>query len=175
MDFALRPVEIMPLVEHGIEINLSYAESLGVRFALEGDAPRGKVMVDPDQFLQVLTNLLSNATKFSPRSGTVQVRAIHKDGRVQVTISDQGPGIPEEFRPRIFQKFAQADASDSRQRGGTGLGLSIARALVERMGGRIGFDTETGRGTTFYFELPKCETEGLDEVSMESPSRASSL
>jgi signal transduction histidine kinase len=122
-----------------------------------------------------LTNLLSNATKFSPRGGTVQVRLTHEDGRVRVTVSDQGPGIPEEFRARIFQKFAQADASDSRQRGGTGLGLSIARALVEKMGGRIGFDTETGQGTMFYFDLPTCETEGLDEASRESPRAESSL
>jgi signal transduction histidine kinase len=74
---------------------------------------------------------------------------------VRVSVTDRGPGIPEHFRPRVFQKFAQADASTTRAREGTGLGLSICKAIVERLGGRIGFDTELGRGTTFHFEIPE--------------------
>jgi CheY-like chemotaxis protein len=74
---------------------------------------------------------------------------------LRVEVRDRGPGIPEEFRKRIFQKFSQADSSDTRQKGGTGLGLNISRAIIERLGGSIGFDTRTGEGTTFYFELPE--------------------
>jgi signal transduction histidine kinase len=75
---------------------------------------------------------------------------------MRVEVRDRGPGIPEEFRKRIFQKFSQADSSDTRQKGGTGLGLNISRAIVERLGGSIGFDTsQTGEGTVFYFELPE--------------------
>jgi signal transduction histidine kinase len=74
---------------------------------------------------------------------------------VRVSVTDRGPGIPAEFRDRIFQKFSQADTSNSRNKSGTGLGLSISKAIVERLGGSIGFDT--GEGTTFYFELPTCK------------------
>jgi signal transduction histidine kinase len=80
---------------------------------------------------------------------------MHDRDTVRVTVTDHGPGIPEEFRDRVFQKFSQADASDSRAKGGTGLGLSISKAIVERFGGSIGFDTSPDQGTTFYFDLPE--------------------
>jgi CheY-like chemotaxis protein len=75
------------------------------------------------------------------------------DHVVRIAVADRGPGIPLEFHKRIFQKFAQADSSDTRQKGGTGLGLNIAKAIVERMGGRIGFETQVGVGTKFYVDL----------------------
>ena len=81
------------------------------------------------------------------------------DGGIRVAISDRGSGIPEEFRPRIFQKFAQAEGSNTGRKGSTGLGLSIAKALVERMGGQIGFETARGVGTTFYIDLPEWRAE----------------
>jgi signal transduction histidine kinase len=103
---------------------------------------------------QVLANFLSNAVKFSPAGGTVELSAGARAGWARISVSDQGSGIPDEFRARIFQKFSQADSSDTRQKGGTGLGLAICKELVERMGGRIGFESEPGRGTCFWFELP---------------------
>jgi signal transduction histidine kinase len=74
-------------------------------------------------------------------------------GRVRVEVRDHGPGIPAQFRDRIFQKFSQADSSDTRQKGGTGLGLAISKELIERMRGSVGFESEEGRGSCFYFEL----------------------
>lgn len=89
----------------------------------------------------------------------VSVSHRHKDKAVRVSVTDHGSGIPEEFRNRIFQKFAQADSSDNRQKGGTGLGLSICKAIIERLGGEIGFETEVNVGTTFYFDLPEWQEE----------------
>jgi hypothetical protein len=106
--------------------------------------------------MQVLNNLLSNAAKFSPSGGEVTLRLMPAEEEwVRLSVQDRGPGIPESFRPRVFQRFAQADSSDRRQRGGTGLGLSISKAIVDRLGGRIGFETGPG-GTTFHVELPLC-------------------
>jgi signal transduction histidine kinase len=111
----------------------------------------------------VFTNLLSNAAKFSPIDSTVEITiARHADSLVRVSIADQGPGIPKTFYPRIFGKFAQADSSDSRQKGGTGLGLSIAKAIVEQLGGEISFTTKIGFGTTFYVDLPEWKGEIRD-------------
>jgi len=98
-----------------------------------------------------MTNLLSNAAKFSPRGETVTVEACRHNGGVRVEITDQGPGVPQEFHGRIFQKFAQAGPPE---RGGSGLGLSITKAIVEHMSGHVGFQSEPGR-TTFYFDLPE--------------------
>jgi CheY-like chemotaxis protein len=105
----------------------------------------------------VMANLLSNAAKFSPAGAEVLVRATAAQDRVRFEVQDHGTGIPEEFRLRIFEKFAQADSSASRRFEGTGLGLSITRQLIEAMQGTIGFNTVLGRGTTFYFELPRSE------------------
>ena len=83
------------------------------------------------------------------------------NGQVRVSVHDEGPGIPEEYQALIFEKFAQGDASSSRQKEGTGLGLSISKAIVEMHGGRIGFETEVGQGATFYFDLPYWEAEKI--------------
>jgi len=111
-----------------------------------------------------MNNLLSNAAKFTPAGGTVAVLLSRQDARVRITVQDQGPGIPESFRSRIFGKFEQADSSDSRRKGGTGLGLSIAKAIVERMDGRIWFESELQVGTRFHVELPAVAREPLAPV-----------
>ena len=122
-------------------------------YQLVGPLPVVSVHADPERLTQVLTNLLSNAAKFSPEGAAVTVSAQQHGSWIRVSVTDRGPGIPVEFRSRIFQKFAQADASDGRQKGGTGLGLSICKAILDNLGGRIGYDSEPGHGATFYFEL----------------------
>ena len=98
---------------------------------------------------------MSNAIKFSPRGAEVVVAVTARDGTIRITVHDHGSGIPEKFKPRVFAKFAQADASDTRLKGGTGLGLSIVKQIVDRLGGEVGFEDAVGRGTLFFVELPR--------------------
>ena len=137
-----------------LEINRPYGDKYGVRFELEPVAEGLVVRADPDRLMQILANLLSNAAKFSAPGADVVVRCRRQGARVVFEVVDHGTGIPEDFRARIFQKFAQADTSQARQFEGTGLGLNITRQLVEAMDGHIEFDTVTGQGTTFRFDLP---------------------
>jgi PAS domain S-box-containing protein len=155
MQFTLKPVEISAIVEQSVETNRAYGATFGVSLELSERLPGARVMADQDRLSQVIANLLSNASKFSPKGERVQVSIVRRDAMLRIAVRDRGPGIPDEFRSRIFQKFAQADSSDTRQKGGTGLGLSITKALVERMGGQISFETATGKGTTFYVDLPE--------------------
>jgi signal transduction histidine kinase len=151
MTFNLRPVELRSLLKQAVEANHVHAGQLGIKLLLKS-APNGaRVRVDSDRMMQVMTNLLSNAAKFSPRGEAVVVDAARSNGGLRVGVTDRGPGVPVDFRDRIFQKFAQAASSD---RGGSGLGLSITKAIVEHMSGHVGFESEPGR-TTFYFDLPE--------------------
>src|SRR5579859_2839691 len=153
MAFKNRTLSLLPFLGQLIEANRGFGSSLGVNLALESEKTEILVHADADRLSQVLTNLVSNACKFSPRGETVTVRVSRQGKKVRVAIQDRGPGIPEEFRSRIFQKFAQSDASDAAQHKGTGLGLVISKGLIERMGGSIGFETKLGAGTTFFIEL----------------------
>jgi PAS domain S-box-containing protein len=157
MKFVFKTHEIMPIIEQSIEANKLYAQQYNVKLQLENALPDIKINVDKDRLIQVITNLLSNASKFSPPNCTVKISVILINNTVRICIKDCGAGIPEEFQDTIFQKFAQADSSDSRQKGGTGLGLSICKAIVEKLGGNIGFETQKNIGTTFYIDLPICQ------------------
>jgi PAS domain S-box-containing protein len=153
--FEFSGVSLKRLLDRAIEENSDYSAKFQVSLELQGDGFDAEVWGDEHRLLQVLTNLISNAVKFSPAGGTVVIAAKRSAGMIHLAVIDQGRGIPDEFKPRIFQKFAQADASDSRQKGGTGLGLSIVKSIVERHGGRIGFDSRWGVGSTFHVELPE--------------------
>jgi PAS domain S-box-containing protein len=143
------------LVREALVLNKAFAERFKVRFELRGGSPAGLVHADRKRLLQIMTNLLSNAAKFSPEDGTVEITLDETPLSLRVGVHDRGPGIPDAFRSRIFGRFAQADSTLTRQKGGTGLGLAISKRLVEMMQGRIGFDARDGGGTTFWFELPR--------------------
>ncbi|HVE85185.1 MAG TPA: PAS domain S-box protein [Myxococcales bacterium] len=143
-----------PAITSVIASSHAFAASHRVQLRVPSAIPPGEVLVDSDRLAQVLTNLVSNAVKFSPPDSVVEISASVQQGRVHVAVKDQGPGIPEQFRDRIFQRFAQADSSTTRHKGGTGLGLSISKAIIEKMRGRIGFEPAGDRGAIFSFDLP---------------------
>lgn len=152
--FDLKRVKVRALVEQAIEAARGFAESCGVLIRLDAASVDGEVNADPDRLVQVITNLLSNAVKFSPAGGEVRVAIESGAATIKVSVRDHGPGIPAEIKPRIFERFVQADVPDGRQKGGTGLGLSIAKEIMTRLGGKVGFNDAPGGGTIFYVELP---------------------
>jgi DNA-binding response OmpR family regulator len=155
MEFVLEAHAVAALLEQAVEANRGYGVARQVQIQLGNRLPEVEMRVDDDRFMQVMSNLLSNAIKYSPDGGVVELDAAQtQPGWVRITVRDHGPGVPASFRARIFDRFTQADTSDSRAKGGTGLGLSIAKAIIERLDGRIGFDTVEGAGTTFYCDLP---------------------
>lgn len=157
MVFNLQVCRVDQLVEQSLKENDQYAENLGVHFQLENRLGAASIQVDPLRFAQVMSNLLSNAAKFSPKDEVVQVRIISEQNDVKIEVEDKGPGIAEEFKERIFQKFSQADSSATRQKGGTGLGLAIVKEMVDRMGGQVGFESQINQGSTFYTRWQKVE------------------
>ena len=184
MRFDLRPLALRELLESAREQNNDYAQTLGVTLSIEKlellDAVQ--VLGDESRLQQILSNLISNACKFTPSGGVVKIRARLEAGfeatkspataqkisgadRVQISVEDEGPGVPPEFVPRLFEKFAQADSSSTRKQGGTGLGLAIARAIVEKQGGTLHYiaPLPPATGATFQFDLPLARPETLVE------------
>ena len=152
--FDFRRISMRALAEQVVDANRVYADGFAIHIRLESGSTPDEVLADQDRLAQVLTNLLSNAIKFSPRGGEVTIGIELRGGSVRISVRDHGDGIPPKFKPHIFQKFAQADATDARQKGGTGLGLSIVKEIVTRLGGSVGFDDADGGGTVFFVELP---------------------
>jgi PAS domain S-box-containing protein len=154
LDFDFRVLDLAALAQQALTANDGFAQQYGVNLRL-GPVPQvAAVWGDEHRLLQVFANLLSNAIKYSPKGGKVVVSVAQRDGHYRVSVQDHGRGIPAVFCSRIFQRFAQADSSDSREKGGTGLGLSVTKAIVERHGGVIDFVSEVGVGTVFFVELP---------------------
>ena len=151
-DFQMQPLK--PLIERALESHQTYSVKEHVNLKCSGAIPELQLNIDAQRFMQVLANLISNAIKFSPPEGEVTLSIEQKNDRIRITVADQGPGIPVEFENRIFERFAQADSSDTRQKGGTGLGLAISKELIEGMQGEIGFYNNPDQGASFWIELP---------------------
>lgn len=154
ISFQFKNMAIMPFIVESVKINQNFAEQHRVRFEIiKAISDDHCVHGDSHRLAQVMSNLLSNAAKFSPPDEVVEINVSRKQGTIRISVTDHGHGIPEDFRDLVFDKFTQSDSSDTRKVGGTGLGLSISRAIMEKHGGRIDFVTQTGKGTSFYIEL----------------------
>ncbi len=137
-------------VESAVNAVNATASKRGIKF--ERDVPDSMILADSDQLAQILINLLGNAVKFSPDNGTITIRGIEEPEAVEIRICDQGPGVPEELREHIFERFGQVKSAKSKE--GTGLGLAICKALVEAHGGTLGVTAEMGVGSEFWFRIP---------------------
>jgi PAS domain S-box-containing protein len=154
MLFKLENHRLLDQLKKACEYNMGYAEKFSVELKLEGEQYADMLVnVDDNRLMQVLCNLLSNAIKFSHPHGIVNIVIEPNQEWVRIKVIDHGVGIDSTFSQQIFRKFTQADSSGTRKHAGTGLGLSLAKAMIEKMGGNIGYSSELGVGTTFYIDL----------------------
>lgn len=159
VNYQFKRIAIMPLIEQALRENQGYAQQGKITLEIGKRCDRVEVEVDEQRILQVLANLLSNAIKFSPAQGRVEIDAEPVGKRLRISVTDHGPGISEDFLPKLFDKFSQADASSSRTFAGTGLGLSIAKGIVEAHHGILAYRRNERGGSCFYFELPMLNRE----------------
>ena len=159
LEYRPRTVDLARLVEDATAFHRSRAEEQGQTVTFKGEQGLAPLRVDPDLINQVVTNLVSNAIKFTPKGGRIEVTLRRADGGVECAVADTGVGIPKETLERLFKPFERG--ADPLRAGGTGLGLSIAKALVERHGGRIWAESQPGRGSRFCFALPISEHNSL--------------
>ena len=175
---ALEPMQfdLHQAVHEVAELQATAAQQKGLNMLVRYDAGAPKqVVADPGRVRQVLTNLVGNAVKFTSEGQVLlDVECLEREtgrAKVRVNVKDTGIGIPPEARARLFQRFSQADSSTTRRFGGTGLGLAISRQLVELMGGRIGVDSEVGKGSNFWFELDLEAVEGAKPATLPAGAR----
>jgi PAS domain S-box-containing protein len=158
LELKLRNIHLADMIASVLESITPMADEHKVKITTDCDAER-YINLDRDRIIQVLANLISNAIKFSPRGETVTVTVAPSDDKsaMRFSITDKGAGIRPDQMHRLFGKFQQLDSSDTRAKGGTGLGLAICKAILEQHGGSIGVESEPGKGSTFWFELPNVE------------------
>src|SRR5258707_9340872 len=149
------PIGVVPVVEAGVEAVRPSAEAKEIALGLELAAELPAIMGDPDRLQQVVWNLVSNAVKFTPQCGRIDVRLRKEGSCLSLSVTDDGKGIEPEFLPHVFDRFRQADGTSTRRHGGLGLGLAIVRHLVELHGGTVHADSDgDGLGSTFTVRLP---------------------
>jgi signal transduction histidine kinase len=150
----MKPVRLSELTETILGLFSAQAGERNVQLYLEAEADLPEVMVDPQRFQQVVGNLIDNALVYTPEGSTVEISIHRKENNVELSVSDGGPGIPEDEIAHVFDRFWRGEKSRARSTGGAGLGLSIARQLVEAQGGRITARNRTPQGFEVSIVLP---------------------
>lgn len=173
--FDFKRLVLADLIEKAIADCSSYAVEHQIQFEFSVTNRLLHVNADPERLIQVINNLLSNAAKFSPKNGTVEVSLKACQGFARISVCDHGTGIPRDFLPRLFDKFSQVDGSDKRHTGGTGLGLSIAKAIVEKHHGKISVETAEGVGSTLHVDLPLQTINDVKERLPVDPASAATI
>lgn len=168
MDMVFGKVELLSVLERAMESVHAFADQHGVKVELE--AQPLEVYADADRLVQVLVNLLSNACKYSPAGGSVKLSVQDSDNYALISVCDQGRGIPEEAKNQLFERFQQVENEDATKKGGTGLGLAICKAIIEQHNGTIGVDSTLGKGSTFWFKLPKWKEQTLPVSTPRKPA-----
>jgi PAS domain S-box-containing protein len=173
MIFDMAPIQVAEFVEEAVESNKGYGEERKVGMTLRSPPPPAMIQGDRLRLMQVMSNILSNAAKFSPKNTDVELWVETRDDSVVICIKDSGPGIPAEYQDKLYDRFTQADNSNTRVEGGTGLGMSITKTIVEAHDGNLRFETGPDIGTTFFVELPDLASatvnsdQGYDERPLE--------
>ena len=151
----VRPMDLVAVVEAGIEAVRPAADAKGIRIESRLDSKASAMVGDPDRLQQVVCNLVSNAVKFTPKEGRVDVELTRVDAHARLRVKDTGKGIPSGFLPHVFDRLRQADSTSTRAHGGLGIGLAIVRHLVESHGGTVhALSSGDGQGSTFVVRLP---------------------
>lgn len=158
LEYSFSQIGLMDAIEKSITDNLSYAKQYNIDIQVGDKVDDIIVKVDPLRLAQIMSNLLSNAAKFSHKNSTIYIHTNIENKFVKISVVDTGEGIPEEYIDKIFSKFSQHDASATKEKGGTGLGLAISKQMIEAMGGSIDFTSTLGKGTTFNIYIPVDET-----------------
>jgi PAS domain S-box-containing protein len=172
----LEPVKLESVIEAALDTVRPAAEAKSIHLEAKLDAAAGAVLGDATRLQQVIWNLLSNAVKFTPKDGHVYVRLERAGSHAQLTVTDTGQGIKGDFLPHVFERFKQADSTDTRQHGGLGLGLAIVRSLVEMHGGTVTADSRgDGLGATFTLRFPVSAVEASIEMPVEKLAPMPSL
>lgn len=153
MQLMREELDLQPILKRSIEAVSVIASARQIKFVAGSENPT--VTVDGDRIVQLLINLLGNAVKYSPEGGVISVNVSEQDQLVRIEVVDQGPGIPKHEQNSIFERFKQIESSEYKRSGSSGLGLAICKALVESHGGRIGVNSEEGKGSCFWFTVPK--------------------
>jgi CheY-like chemotaxis protein len=171
MRLAVRPVTLAPVIEKALEIVRPAADAKGIRVHLVLDTEVGAVLGDAERLQQVIWNLLTNAVKFTPKGGRVQVVLERVNSHIEIAVSDSGQGIEPAFLPHVFERFQQAEVGANRSHGGLGLGLAIVRHLAEAHGGSVHVESEgAGKGAVFTVKLPLMMPRTAGEVERRHPT-----
>lgn len=165
MEMHFQNTAIRPLFEKAIQSVRGVADRDGIGLTIE--SADGEVFADDHRIVQVLVNFLSNAIKFSPPGSAVVISSSRAGGMWQLNVTDRGRGVPPELQDKIFERFQQVDASDSRAKGGTGLGLAICKTIAEQHGGSIGVESSQTAGSTFWVRLPAAVADGENVLIVE--------